>query len=222
MKITQNHSEPRQKPDIGYLPESWDLIRLGKFCQVISSSISFQTIESIDTKDKKFPRILALKVSDMNLEENKYNIIKSNIEFYPNPSTFNLVKCIPPGAIIFPKRGAAIATNKKRLLRERAILDPNLIAVIPNNEFIPEFLYNYFLTIDLAKFTDPGCLPQLNKKDLEPAYIPKPPLEEQRKIAGVLSLVQDAIAQQEQLISLTTELKKSLMYYYPSSNQACH
>ncbi|BAZ36946.1 restriction modification system DNA specificity domain protein [Calothrix sp. NIES-4101] len=38
-----------------------------------------------------------------------------------------------------------------------------------------------------------------------------PPLEEQRKIASVLSLVQDAIAQQEQLITLTTELKKVLM-----------
>ena len=38
-----------------------------------------------------------------------------------------------------------------------------------------------------------------------------PPIDEQRKIAVVLSLVQDAITQQEQLITLTTELKKALM-----------
>ncbi len=41
--------------------------------------------------------------------------------------------------------------------------------------------------------------------------LPLPAIEEQRKIARVLSLVQDAIAQQEQLITLTTELKKALM-----------
>ena len=35
---------------------------------------------------------------------------------------------------------------------------------------------------------------------------------EQRKIAGVLGLVQRAIEQQERLIALTTELKKTLLH----------
>lgn len=39
-----------------------------------------------------------------------------------------------------------------------------------------------------------------------------PPLAEQRKIAAVLNLVQQAIEQQERLIDLTTELKKALMH----------
>ena len=39
-----------------------------------------------------------------------------------------------------------------------------------------------------------------------------PPFDEQRKIAAVLSLVQRAIEQQEQLIVLTTELRKALMH----------
>jgi type I restriction enzyme S subunit len=39
-----------------------------------------------------------------------------------------------------------------------------------------------------------------------------PPLVEQRKIAGVLGLVQRAMKQQERLIALTTELKRTLLH----------
>lgn len=46
-------------------------------------------------------------------------------------------------------------------------------------------------------------------KELE-IYLP--PLAEQRKIAGVLGLVQRALEQQERLIALTTELKKTLLH----------
>jgi len=130
-------------------------------------------------------RVLAIKVSDMNSDKNNREIHSANIEFYPDPDKFNLNKCIPTGAIIFPKRGAAIATNKKRLLKEPAILDPNLIAVVPNNNFISNFLYNYFLRVDLTHITDPGCLPQLNRKNLEPIYLPKPSIQEQKKIAEI-------------------------------------
>ncbi|TSA39942.1 restriction endonuclease subunit S [bacterium] len=48
-----------------------------------------------------------------------------------------------------------------------------------------------------------------NLKELE---INLPPLAEQRKIAGVLGVVQRAMEQQERLIALTTELKKALLH----------
>lgn len=46
----------------------------------------------------------------------------------------------------------------------------------------------------------------------EQVSVPTWPLDEQRKIAAVLSGVQRAIEQQERLIGLTTELKKALMH----------
>ena len=42
--------------------------------------------------------------------------------------------------------------------------------------------------------------------------VPRPEKDEQRKIAGVLGLVQRAMEQQERLIALTTELKKILLH----------
>lgn len=46
---------------------------------------------------------------------------------------------------------------------------------------------------------------------LKERMVPRPEKIEQRKIAGVLGLVQRAIEQQERLIALTTELKKTLL-----------
>lgn len=55
-------------------------------------------------------------------------------------------------------------------------------------------------------------IPNMSKSRLGELPMPQPPLDEQRKIAAVLSGVQRAIEQQERLIGLTTELKKALMH----------
>ena len=52
---------------------------------------------------------------------------------------------------------------------------------------------------------------RLSKAVLGSRLIPFPPLSEQRKIAAVLGIVQQAIEQQKRLLTLTTELKKTLL-----------
>ncbi|MCL2591417.1 MAG: restriction endonuclease subunit S [Betaproteobacteria bacterium] len=52
----------------------------------------------------------------------------------------------------------------------------------------------------------------INQAKLKALEIPLPPLLEQQKISAVLGLVQQAIEQQEKLLALTTELKKTLLH----------
>jgi type I restriction enzyme S subunit len=59
---------------------------------------------------------------------------------------------------------------------------------------------------------DRSAQPHLNRQQLGDAELVLPPLDEQRKIAAVLSAVQRAIERQERLINLTVELKKALMH----------
>ncbi len=55
-------------------------------------------------------------------------------------------------------------------------------------------------------------IPNLSQSKLCELPLAIPPLAEQRKIAGVLGLVQRAMEQQDRLIGLTTELKKTLLH----------
>jgi type I restriction enzyme S subunit len=97
---------------------------------------------------------------------------------------------------------------------ERSATNQQINAVICNSDHDPHFLY-YRLYEDrgrLERAAVKTTVPILNKTNFETFEIAVPPLPEQRKIAAVLGLVQRAIEQQERLIALTTQLKKTLLH----------
>jgi type I restriction enzyme S subunit len=127
--------------------------------------------------------VIGIKVSDMNLPGNEIEFRSANLE-RQLPEKEALKRTVPTNSIVFPKRGAAIATNQKRLTTGWTVLDPNLIAVMPTKVVNHRYLFHWFNTFDLKKITDPGPTPQLNKKDIAPLKFPMPPIEEQEAIAG--------------------------------------
>ena len=193
------------------LPSGWKLELLGNYSNIVTSFKTFQKIKDEYEKNNNGLPIHYLKVSDMNLEGNKIFFLNSNNTFYSGVKK-NLDKgFLKPNSLVFPKRGAAIATNKKRITSTYSVLDPNLIGVEPNYEIEINFLYLFFELFDLKWLQDNNVIPQLNKHNVAGVNFPLPPLPEQRKIAYVLSTVQKAIEQQDKLIRHTTELKKALM-----------
>lgn len=78
----------------------------------------------------------------------------------------------------------------------------------PNRElYDPQFYYFALLSLGL-----PSRGYNRHFKMLKERSLPLPPLSEQKKIAYVLSIVQQAIEVQERVIQTTTELKKALMH----------
>src|SRR6266498_1049308 len=182
--------EEQKETEIGPVPASWDVVRLGTRCDVVSSSLSYTDFSAMqDISTAETVKAMGVKVSDMNREGNSVRFTHSAIEKHV-PRSVAERRLVPPDTIVFPKRGAAIATNKKRLTTAWTVLDPNLIALHPHNELDVGFLFQWLQTFDLRTVTEPGPTPQLNKKDLAPVLLPLPPdREEQRKIASQLSVL---------------------------------
>ncbi len=137
--------------------------------------------------------VLLVKVGDMNLPDNE-RIVTTAREFLPTSSAGNSV--IQAGAVIFPKRGGAIATNKKRVLGRPSLIDPNLMAIEARQELVsPGYLYYWSLTLDLRTISNGGVIPQLNRKDLAPLVIPVPDLASQNELVEKFEMLETLCSQ---------------------------
>ncbi|MBM4309496.1 MAG: hypothetical protein FJ119_00900 [Deltaproteobacteria bacterium] len=201
--------EKTKETELGRIPESWDVVEISKCCNIRSATIAFEEFKKF-YENEDGCECCAIKVSDMNLPGNEKWINEANINFkYPFERIAQ--KAIPANSIIFPKRGAAIATNKKRLTTKWTFLDPNLIALIPQKKISYEFLYYWFLTFDLTKIQDLGPTPQLNKKDISPLLIPCPREREQNEIVNVLQSVDKKIELQSAKKTELQDLFKAML-----------
>ena len=149
----------------------------------------------------KYPYV---KVEDLNNCE-KYQ--ESSREYSDDNNT-----TIKAGSIIFPKRGASILNNKVRIAAKDIQMDSNMMAITPHTAIVDtEFLYIRILHERLYRIADTSSIPQINNKHIIPYKIAVPPLAEQRKIAEVLGVWDEAIEKQARLIEKLALRKRALM-----------
>jgi type I restriction enzyme S subunit len=141
-----------------------------------------------------------IKVGAMNLEGNENEITTSNLFVNSNEKIDNAL--IPSRSIIFPKRGGAIATNKKRIVNTPILVDLNTMAITCPLTFDFMYLRHWFSSIDLWELNNGTSVPQINNKDIAPLLLSLPPLEEQK---AIVSVVNQLFAEVEQLEALTKE-----------------
>jgi type I restriction enzyme S subunit len=180
------------------IPLTWEVKKLEELVK-IKNGYSPRKFDFFE--DGEYPFI---KVNDMNFAY-KY-ISKANLYF--NESKYDLAQ---PNTIIFPKRGAAISTNKINILSKKAYYDTNVMGLITNDKLVNEYLYYYIQNLGLWQFADTTSIPQINNKHIYPLLVPYPPLEEQNKIASILSSVDAKIKKEEEYKDKLERLKKGLM-----------
>ena len=155
------------------LPDSWAWSRFGCIVTLMSGT-TYPAEKELISGER-----LYVKVGDMNLPGNEHEIVTSS-RYLDEYSTSHLV---PVNSVIFPKRGGAIATNKKKLvLQQEILIDLNTMAFTPILPVNLMYCYYWFLSIDLGKINSGSSVPQINNKDIEPLLFPVPPVSEQEKI----------------------------------------
>lgn len=129
---------------------------------------------------------LYAKVGDLTLPGNEVEIRVSRSYLDAETARKNL---IPKGAVVFPKRGGAIGTNKKRITSEPCCLDLNLMSVIPGEQICTSYLFAWFGQMDLADISNGSTVPQINNKDLNGLIIPLPGMLQQQQFADFVAQV---------------------------------
>lgn len=195
-------------PD-GY-PSHWTILPIRQVADVMVSSADTRALAAVETHDGEPTKVLYLKVSDLAAGGARY-VDRSVTEFLIEPEEVNRLRLVPPGSTIFPKRGAAISTNRKRQNAKPAALDPNLVAVVPLR-VDPDYLYRWFEEFDLRKLVPPDVIPQINKKDIAPLEIGVPPAEEQAEVARLIDAVDDKIASEKARHDALNSLFESLLH----------
>lgn len=148
------------------------------------------------------------KVSDMNLLGNEVYIHYST-KYVDKEIAKNT--WLPKGTVVFPKRGAAIYTNKKRILATDTCVDLNTIGVIPSNSIDPIYLYWYFKCIDLKGVSENSGIPQINNKNLIPLIIGVPSIAFQKQFISIAEQADKSKFELRKSIETIDKVIKSLI-----------
>lgn len=158
--------------------------------------------------------VLYVKVGDMTLPENEVEINTSSR--FVNSNEIKSNQIIPNGSIIFPKRGGAIATNKKRKIIKPTIVDLNTMAIIPGNKIDADYFFHWFQLIDLNSISNGTSIPQINNYSFDDVKIPFPKSKETqqtivRQLDALRAETQKLEAVYQKKIDDLEELKKSIL-----------
>ncbi len=186
-------------------PKGWKQIRIGDCC-TLKSGTSLPA--EVENEGGPIPYV---KVGDMNYPGNERYITTSS-RYVSTTTAGNGLFAV--GSILFPKRGGAIGTNKKRMTTLPICADLNIMGVSSNGALLPEYLLTYFDMIDLGALSDGSSVPQINNKNIAPLLICLPPMELQREFASFVSQVDKSKAVVQKALERAQLLFDSLMQKY--------
>lgn len=186
-----------KKPKIRFkgFTDDWEQRKLGEYVSITSGEAPLKFEEGTE---------LYVKVDDLNYND-KYVVDTQN-----KVAEHSTVKRVTKGSVVFPKRGAAIMTNKVRILDIDSYMDTNMMA-LTSERLDSEFLYNIISKEGLYKIADTSTIPQINNKHIEPYEVKIPSLDEQRRIGVYFKQLDQKITLHQRKCEQLKKFKKYML-----------
>ncbi|MEI9941986.1 MAG: restriction endonuclease subunit S [Pseudomonadota bacterium] len=198
------------RPDFYRADGDWTPLRLGRVGWFLAGAGFPHEFQGVEDAELPF-----FKVADTNLPGNEQELRSA-------PNTVSRLtarqlgaRICPAGAIAFPKVGATLLGNKRRLTIGNCIFDNNMMALVPRAEHDPRFLLYALGDLDFGQLSNPGPVPSINAGDLKDVFLPIPAPRIQRSIASFLdrktTTIDALIHKKERLVELLQEKRQALV-----------
>lgn len=189
---------------IGKIPVDWEVSQLGDICDIVGGSTP-----STANKENWNGNILWATPTDITalkgrtIDDTKQKITEEGLSSCGT-------KLLPEGTILMTSRATigACAINAKPMATNQGFT--SLIC--------KEKVFNWFVYYLVAQYhkeferlATGSTFKEVSKKSVKSLHLPFPPILEQRKIAEILSNIDDAIDETDRIIEKTKELEKGLM-----------
>ncbi|MFX4277751.1 restriction endonuclease subunit S [Aliarcobacter butzleri] len=203
-----------KQTEIGIIPEDWEVVELDNILEKFQNGYAFSSEGYVETG------VPIISMANISLK-GTFQFDYEKAKYWAEEELDNLKQYqLEKGDLIIAMTDV---TPDKKLIGRMAIIDKNDIFLlnqrvgllklkeIINNKFLCEY-GNFDIWRKYSKNVAAlGAQANISTKDIKNGKIPLPPLEEQKKIADILSTVDKKIAFVEENINATEELKKGLM-----------
>jgi type I restriction enzyme S subunit len=194
--------EGYQQTEIGVIPEEWEVVELKSIGQIVTGSTPKTSNQEYYTNGTR------LWASPSDLGKSKE--VKSTTNKLTDLG-FEQTRVLPARSILVTCIGSTI--GKIGMAYEEMSTNQQINSLVCTKENSSDF---YYYVLDMKKeyiknLAGTQAVPLLNKSDFSVIKVPKAPIEEQQKIAEILSTVDQKIDSIDTKIKETQTLKRGLM-----------
>ncbi|EMT44988.1 restriction endonuclease subunit S [Anoxybacillus flavithermus] len=182
------------------IPNTWDLKRIGDLGEIVTGSTPKTNVDEYWDGDIPF-------VSPTDMKGTRYIKDTERTVTYKGAQTGRI---IPKNSVMVT---CIASIGKLAISSQECITNQQINTIIPHKDYNHEFLY-YAISNQvpyLQTLASTTAVPIINKKTFSDVLLPVPPIKEQRRIAVILSSVDEAIEKTEVIIEQTEKVKKGLM-----------
>ncbi len=186
------------------MKQNWTYKKLGDVCETTSGGTPPKEHNEY-YEGGTIPWLRSGEVANRNITRTEMFITQKGVD---NSSA----KLIPQNSVVIAMYGATV--GQVGILRIEATTNQAVCSIMPNDSFVPEFLYYALLSHKKAylELAVGGAQPNISQQIIKNTTIPLPPLETQSRIVAELDLLQAIIDKQKAQLAELDNLAQCIFY----------